>query len=540
MWYAKNKTQLKYHPLYSPKKIDDLNLNLYRFVEEKDGTRRILSKEERANPRLIPAGARIYRIGDLTSQGSTQGSSSQPFEFEGKTYTLGKNSHWKTTQAGLRNLAKNHRIQSTRSNIYYVRFLEDFPVNQLNNIWTDTGTGGYNDPKIYAVQTNTKVVQRCILMTTDPGDLVLDPTCGSGTTAVVAEQWGRRWISCDTSQIAIFLARQRLMTAIFPYYILSNPADGVKRGFQYQSVSHVKLRNLAFDESPIQEALFNDPIIDSTKIRVSGFFTIEKFSGLRDFPEHLVITLVSRLQKDGISFPDGRQIAIVNVKTNEKGAIQATGEIMKDGQQKKVALAFNTPYNPLGSSQVTQTIVDAGRGFELVFFLGFHFLPETQTCIQIQQNHSPQLALISINPEILLEELLPDSKGNQIFTLVGRPAITLEFTPEKKQVHVEFQGIQYFNPFSDEFYSLPSKDMAAWFLDEDYDGHTFYIHQCGFLGRKNPWLKMQRQSRRILEEGDFQRLRSLRSNDFPCYKGQKIAVKLFDSRGGEVSSIMTL
>ena len=118
------------------------------------------------------------------------GSSSEPFMFEGKTYSPGKNAHWKTKISGLENLASARRIQATRSNIYYVRFFDDFPISPLTNIWTDTGTGGYTDPKIYVVQTNTKIVQRCILMTTDPGDLVLDPTCGSGTTAYVAEQWG--------------------------------------------------------------------------------------------------------------------------------------------------------------------------------------------------------------------------------------------------------------------------------------------------------------------------------------------------------------
>ena len=539
LWSAKNKPQMKYRPLFSPKSIEDLNLNLYRFVEEENGTRRTLSKEERVNPRRIPAGARIYRIGDLTSQGATRGSSSQPFEFEGKTYVLGKNAHWKTTQAGLHNLAKIRRIQSTRSNIYYVRFLDDFPVKQLSNIWTDTGTGGYNDPKIYAVQTNTKVVQRCILMTTDPGDLVFDPTCGSGTTAVVAEQWGRRWISCDTSRIALFLARQRLMTATYPYYVLNNSQDGVKGGFQYKSVPHVKLRNLAFNESLKQELLYSDPIPDSTKNRVPGPFTVDKFAGMQESPENLVSNLIYHLQKDGISLPGDKQIAIENVKTSTKGAIRATGEVMQDSHLKKVAFSFNTPYNPLGPSQVTEIIADAGTEFDLVFFVGFHFLPETQTLIEALRDRSPQLALISINFVILLEDLLPSSGGNQMFAIVGRPAIEVKITPGEKRVHVEFQGIQVFNPLSGEFQIIPNNDVVAWFLDEDYDGHTFYIHQCGFLGRKNPWQKMQRQFRGILEDADLQVLRGTRSNTFPYHKGQKIAVKLFDSRGSEVSSVVT-
>ncbi len=538
LWYAKDKAQMKYRPLFIPKNIEDLNLNLYRFVEEKDGTRRALSKAERANPRLIPPGARIYRIGDLTSQGATKGSSSQPYEFEGKTYVLGKNAHWKTTQEGLHTLTKNRRIQPTLSNIYYVRFLDDFPVKQLSNIWTDTGQGGFNDPKVYAVQTNTKVVQRCILMTTDPGDLVFDPTCGSGTTAVVAEQWGRRWITCDTSPVATFLARQRLITSIFPYYLLCNPQEGVKGGFHYQSVHHVKLRHLAFNEPPGQEMLYDDPRVDSTKMRAPGPANFESFAGIPDVPEDMVENLLSLLQKGGLTLPSGGCVPVNNLKLNKHGALMATGDLAVEQALIKFAFSLNGPYNPLTRGQINNAILDAGADFDLHFFMAFQFLPDTQTQIDTRKGNRPRLELISINFQSLLPDLLPTTKGTQLFTVVGRPIFEIKSPKEKNKIYIDFQGIRIFNPILNKDENLSLNDIAAWFLDEDYDGHAFFVHQCAFLGRKNSWQKLQRGLRGIFDEGDFQILRGPQSRPFPVYTGQKIAFKLFDARGNEASMVI--
>lgn len=539
LWYAKNKVQLKYHALFLPKNILDLNLNLYRFVEEKDGTRRALTKVERANPRLIPPGARIYRIGDLTSQGATKGSSSQSYEFEGKNYVLGKNAHWKTTQEGLQTLAKNRRIQPTRSNIYYVRFLDDFPVKQLSNIWTDTGQGGFNDPKVYAVQTNIKVIQRCILMTTDPGDLVFDPTCGSGTSAVVAEQWGRRWITCDTSPVATFLARQRLITSIFPYYVLSKPQEGVNGGFQYQSVPHVKLRHLAFNKSPEQEMLCDDPHIDSTKMRVTGPANFESFGGISDVPRDMAENLFSLLQKSGLALPGGACIPLSNLKISNHGAIVATGELGLEHALTKLAFSLNGPYNPLTRGQVNSIILGAGSEFNCLYLMAFYFLPDIQDQATTRKGNQPRRELISINFESLLQDLQPNTKATQLFTVVGQPIYEIKPGNNKNNVFVEFQGIQFFNPIQNRDEFLSQKDIAAWFMDENYDGHAFFVHQCAFLGRKNLWQKMQRSLRGIFDESDFQIFRGLQSRPFPIHDGQQIAFKLFDARGNEVSSVIT-
>src|SRR5262249_34523043 len=192
----------------------------------------------------------------------------QPFEFQGYGFDpWPKNSHWKCHHPeGVRRLARADRLAlPTPRSISYVRFLSDFAVQSMANVWLDTQTGAFTEDKVYVVQTNTKVIERCLLMTSDPGDLVLDPTCGSGTTAYIAEQWGRRWITIDTSRVALALARARIMGARYPYYLLADSRDGqlkeaeithtapssqpvrgdIRQGFVYERVPHITLKSIS-------------------------------------------------------------------------------------------------------------------------------------------------------------------------------------------------------------------------------------------------------------------------------------------------------
>jgi adenine-specific DNA-methyltransferase len=226
LWYAKRRESMKYRQLYLSRTLDDDIGGRYVRLELPDGTRRPMTQAERDEPGSLPNNARIYRHDNLTSQGAA--ASTVPFEFEGTTYRPGANRHWTTTVERLDRLRQTRRLAApTRDSLAYVRYLADFPVGELTNVWTDTQTGAFTDTKVFVVQTNTKVIQRCLLMATDPGDLVLDPTCGSGTTAVVAEQWGRRWITIDTSRVALSLARQRLLTAKYDYFRLNDTSAGI-------------------------------------------------------------------------------------------------------------------------------------------------------------------------------------------------------------------------------------------------------------------------------------------------------------------------
>ena len=263
LWYAKDISRVKYRKLFSEKILGLEGTTQYNWIESKSLEVRRLTKEEKLDSSLIPQGSKILSIGDVRSQGTT--TERKPVIFEGREYNLPNNAHWKTTIDGMSRLSNAGRLINIGSTLMYKRYMKDYPVFPGNNIWLDTVITGYSDEKLYVVQSSTQLPQRCILMATDPGDLVLDPTCGSGTTAYVAEQWGRRWITIDTSRVALALARARVMGARYPYYLLADSPEGqtkdaelqgkvpsgasthgsIRHGFVYERVPHITLKSIA-------------------------------------------------------------------------------------------------------------------------------------------------------------------------------------------------------------------------------------------------------------------------------------------------------
>lgn len=237
VWYAKEISHLKYRQLYLTKEVGGEGGSAYSKVILPSGERRALTVVEK---RIGFGGGRIFRFDNLTSQSP---GTRYDVSFDGKNYY--PKGYWKTEASLMPRLLKSRRVAPSGDNLYYVRCIDDFPAFPINNSWEDTSIAGFASDKRYVVETSTKVVERCLLMTTDPGDLVLDPTCGSGTTAYVAEKWGRRWITCDTSRVAITLAKQRLMTASFDYFALRYPHEGLRGGFIYKTVPHVTLKSIA-------------------------------------------------------------------------------------------------------------------------------------------------------------------------------------------------------------------------------------------------------------------------------------------------------
>jgi adenine-specific DNA-methyltransferase len=268
LWYARDREVVKYRPLFFDKKVGGVGATGYTKVQLADGTRRPLSEEERVNPGVLPTDSRILATGDLTSARVRPGRTGYfPIEFRGRSFLPPKR-EWSTNRAGILRLTLAGRIERVGDEgLGYVRFLDDFPASPLTNQWSDTvGQNQYGGDKVYVVQTALTVARRCMLMTTEPGDLVLDPTCGSGTTAFVAEQWGRRWITTDTSRVALALARTRMMAAKYPYYLLADSPDGiqkeaevtgvpppssvspqsdVRKGFVYKRIPHITLKSIA-------------------------------------------------------------------------------------------------------------------------------------------------------------------------------------------------------------------------------------------------------------------------------------------------------
>lgn len=241
VWFAKKKSNLKSNPLLE-NKIDSGVARSYSRFQLLSGEKKSFGKDDQKHN--IPEGARRFQPTSLISEGVGTAVVSK-VEFKGDVYQAAANSHWKTTVSGLLKLKKANRVASTTNSLRYVRFLDDYEYSPISNVWSGFGAGSFTDPKRYVVETVPSVIERCLLMTTEPGDLVLDPTCGSGTTAYVAEKWGRRWVTCDTSRVAITLAKQRLMTASYDYFELKYPQEGLSGGFIYKTVPHITLKSIA-------------------------------------------------------------------------------------------------------------------------------------------------------------------------------------------------------------------------------------------------------------------------------------------------------
>ncbi|GAA1772570.1 site-specific DNA-methyltransferase [Nostocoides vanveenii] len=430
LWYAKELASLKSRPLWQ--NADERKT--YRWVELPNGSSRGLRSGEAVED--LPEGARVYSPGDLQSQGASD--QDQAFEHEGKVYRPGKTSHWKANYPdGMNRLAWSRRIHVASNSIRYRRYAEDFPFQARTNFWTDTGTGNFTDDKFYVVQTNSKVVERCILLSTDPGDLVVDPTCGSGTTAYVAEQWGRRWITVDTSRVALALARQRVMGARYPWYLLADSAEGymkeqsltalthhsrsftgdIRAGFIYERALHITLKSIA-NNPDIKEAmsreqidaaikrhsdfelLYDRPFADPKKVRVAGPFTVESLSphralSFKDWEEPMSETeaakdadspnfeqsILDNLSKAGIqNGTKAERIKFAAFETYAGSYVQAVGEQIPAGDHTKpsrVGIAVGPQYGTVSASYVKNAAKEAiqADNVDLLCILGFAFDP---------------------------------------------------------------------------------------------------------------------------------------------------------------------
>lgn len=309
LWYARNVNQVKYSQLFQEKQIaEDGSSGMYQWaIDTETGQRRRAATSLASRERLV-------RLDNLTATGFIR-TCTFDFGHEGRVVTIPERLHWKTTQDGMRRLSQAERVASSGTSLAYVRHFQDFAVYPVSNSWQDTASGGFTDEKVYVVQTNSKVVQRCMLMTTDPGDIVLDPTCGSGTTAMVAEQWGRRWITIDTSRVAVSIARQRLLTAKFEYYKLRelnaedrernpqgmwlyNGDDGVRgpATFACKSVPHVTLKSIAQNTNLDPIFAKHEPILEE-RLKACNKALAKVTKEVRD---ELLTKLVVKQRNEGV------------------------------------------------------------------------------------------------------------------------------------------------------------------------------------------------------------------------------------------------
>jgi len=582
VWYAKDIQSLRYRQLYIGKDAGDAGGGTYAFAEAPDGSRRRMTAQEMENPSLVPVGHRIFLLDNLTSTGWSAGLSA-PVTFEGVDFSLPSNLHWKTTPQGMQTLIRNRRVARSGRSLRYVRYFDDFPVSSLSNVWLDTGTGSFTEPKTYVVQTNTKVLERCILMTTDPGDLVLDPTCGSGTTAYASEQWGRRWITIDTSRVPLALARQRLLTATFPYYELRDSSRGPARGFVYRRrqnqkheevggiVPHITLRSIAQDLPPQEEVLVDRPDVEPEVVRVSGPFVVEatiptaievESNGAVREPEPTTETdpigrMIEILRRAAsLRLAGNLTVLFRNVRRPAKTLeLHAEAEMVEpsvgERQQtselpagKPVAFVFGPENGPVTERLVFAAAREAHlKSYAHLFVVGFAIQPGASKLIQsCEQAVGLPATYVQATMDLLMSDLLKTTRASQVFAVTGAPDVRLYRLARKENpslFRVEFLGLDTFDPVSMQVKHQKGEEVPAWFLDTEYDERVFHIHQA-FFPRTGAWENLRRALRGTFEDSVWESLAGTRSEPFAGGQTGQIAVKVIDERGNELMVVRPL
>ena len=482
VWYAKQKEKAKFRRLYDARDLAGTGGSGFEYLESSDGAVRNLTAEEKSGATDLPKGSRAFRFNPLFS---AKPGPNEPVELAGKSYPSGGNS-WKINPGHIPRLFSIGRVIPQKTRLVFKRYATDFSYVPLTNIWS--GLGGAPE-KYYVVQTNETVLERCILMCSDPGDLVFDPTCGSGTTAYVAEHWGRRWVTCDTSRVAITLAKQRLMTAAFDYYELAHPEEGVGSGFRYKTVPHITLKSIAnnpeiragmtreqidaaISKYADQETLFDQPYADKSRVRVTGPFTVEavpaptvrsleeidegdvflgaspaktqeSLADFRDAPTPLLDTSVARkgptlrqaewrdeLLKTGLRGKGGQKIEFSRVEPLAGTRWLHADAETKGAKPERVIFSFGPEYSLLEQRQVELAWEEArtlSPKPAILVFAAFEFDPEAAKDIDGMTKEKTSMTFLTaqMNADLLTEDLKKKRASNQGFWLVGRPDVDL-------------------------------------------------------------------------------------------------------------------
>ncbi len=659
LWYAKDKDRTKFRQLYYQKEVGAGEFKAYNKYYD-DG-------------RLLPVdfskvGADkldICRVDNITSQamGREKGEGAAswfPVEIKGRKILPSEKVRWKTNEIGMERLQKADRLHASENSLGYVRKLNDFRVVAHNALWDDTVISGSALDKKYIVETLPKVVERCILMTTDPGDLVVDPTCGSGTTAYVCENWGRRWITIDTSRVALTLARARLMGAKYDYFHLKDSKEGateegkltgrpptesaysgdIRHGFVYERAPHVQLSSIArnaeinviwdryqpqlepfreklnaalktkWEEWQIPreadkawpteavathaawwqqrrnrqkdidasiarnadvELLYDRPVKAKGIVRVAGPFTVESLSPHRVLPlgedPYLAETLeaenegVSQSIQDQVSAEPSNDFAQVvydnliasgvqNTKKGEaikfdwlkprasrSGLVPFEGRYTEGGDVKRAAICIGPEYDTVGYDLVKKAAREAADLYDTLIICGFAFAPEVD---ETRLNFGSLTVLKArMNQDLRMGDKLKATGAGNLFVIFGEPDLRV-VKEGGDMIRVEIKGMDIFDPTTGEVRSSGGSelknDVAAWFIDDDYNEESFFVRHAYFVGQ-DPYDALKRALKAEIDETAWEEMNSTISRPFPKPAGARICVKVINHFGDEVQKV---
>ena len=592
LWYAREKSSVKYRQLYTRKEPDDF----YNLVELEDGSLQKLTNAERANFNSRFPNSRVLRLVSLESAGASN--QDTPFEFEGEIFRPSANRHWALSYPdGMNALKRSGRIVKAGKKLRWKYFIDDYPLKVISEVWGDTA--GFSRDHRYVVQTRPKVIERCLLMASDPGDLVFDPTCGSGTTAYVAEQWGRRWITCDTSRVALTIAKQRLVTAHFDYYELAHAAEGVGSGFRYETVPHITLSAIAnnpeisadmsrseiesaISRHALRETLYDRPETDKSKSRVTGPFSVEAVPAPSVMPiddasiqepaigdltvarsgeTHRQAEWREELLRTGIRGQSGQFIRFARLEPipgcrnlHADGSLWLELESGASGLEgttqsaERVVVSFGPEHAPLEQRQVSQAILEAQTLAPIpstVIFAAFQFDPEAAK--DIDETNWPGITILKsqMNADLLTEDLKRKRASNESYWLIGQPDVDVEEIQNERDpstLQVSVQGFDYYNTRTGKVESGGKDKIAMWMLDPDYDGRSIYPRQIFFpmAGANDGWSRLAKSLKAQLAPERIEAYRGAVSLPFAPGQYGRIAVKIVDDRGIECLKVIDL
>ena len=601
LWFSRSPRDsgsVKFRKLYEPRELDAETLSEFKLVELTDGTYHTLasvpvggeSRDYRLAPQLLfkeAKGARLFRPWPITN-GGERANQMDPIEFDGKTFRPPKNRCWsyRSRDNGqgdipMLRLREAGRLFASGESLDGKRYLDDFPFKERSNWWD--GLGGAADP-MYVVQTNDEIIKRCVLMTTDPGDLVLDPTCGSGTTAFVAEGWGRRWITIDTARIALSVAKTRLMTATFPWYrLVDTEGEDIRHGFHYKKVQRLMLGDIANNTPPDTVDLFDQPEIDRKKLRVAGPFTVETLQGFEplapeaidhanastDNVQRFTERVFEHLKHAGIKNGIRNEMAVFNrvdLVNEESGALHAEGWYASEKGgvkgEKKAYLHIGPQFGTVSRQAVNQAIracrdrADA----DWLVILGFGFESDIDNRAVTVKHGSFEVTKVRMHDDLMQEGLIKKDKKAASFVTIGEPEIGLvESTmPDGRAARqVEIRGLDIYDPVKDEVKPRSAADINYWMVDDDYDGANFIARQVFFCGGDADEFdkfrrgltnlaaaglkaRAERTLRVEIDEEAFARVYGFRSHPIPAEKGRRVAVRVISQFGEESTKVITL
>lgn len=736
LWYAKDKSIVKFIKIFTTREPSPKDAVFFDAIEKACGEVEIVPITQAQRITQLRETEKLFARNPCNSDGYVEGLS-YDFPFEGNIYRPPRTRHWTTVPEGMDRLKRAGRLIRKGGTVRFRRYWDDYPASAISINWTDTGTGGFvGDEKTYVVQTDSRAVERCMLMTTDPGDLVLDPTCGSGTTAYVAEKWGRRWITIDTSRVALALAKHRLLAASFDYYrlrelnaedLVRNPngtwigvmeGDGRPTGerltFDCKTVPHIALRSIArntsldpifdkhepileetlaalnqaatkvspalkkklvekliekhqnegvnaitdadqrrwllpganpawltpvgtrrrlkavtarqaanyheripqgewldwqvpFDADPDwpeplraalnayraawrakmdevnaciaanaeAEELVDQPAVVKNTVRVAGPFTMEGVIAVEEGPDspiggvpdeldsfapdavadlalanaeaHLD-KMIRLLKASGVDFPGNRNVKFHRLEpTTGAALIHAEGEWLNGSTDASIAVSIGPEAGNVTALQVEDVVRTANRaGYDDVVFAGFGFDAAAQDAIDNAAHPKLRLHMALINPDAAMDDLLKTQPGSQLFTIFSAPRVVGPTRLDSGEYVLEVEGMDVYDPVNNTLFSTDRGQIAAWFLDTDYDGRTFCICQA-FFPDKSKWDRLARAlgSHGVVDKDAFNALSGLKSLPFSkparLGKGQtwRVAVKVIDPRGNEGLRVVT-